>query len=175
MKAIAIGGVPATGKTTLVKAMLNLLKPDQQIKYGMLRGSKSGDNVVFGIYESGDTFAGTDRLSMAVQKHYDSYIDKKMSNIVFEGDRLFTGNNICKLINEYDTRVVILEAEEDVLDQRHIDRQDNQGATFLKSRYTKINNICKIPEVQDYIERHSLMVQEDTQRLSQELVDWLNS
>lgn len=175
MKAIAIGGVPATGKTSLVKAMLNIMQPDQTLKYGLLRGSKSGNNVVFGIYAKGDTFAGTDRLSMAVQKHYDAYTNKKLSNIVFEGDRLFTGNNLARLVDEYDTRVVILEADEATLDQRHIDRQDNQGATFLKSRYTKIANICRIPEVDAAIERHSLLKQEDTAALAQELVDWLNS
>ena len=29
-------------------------------------------------------------------------------------------------------------------EQRHIDRQDNQSERFIKSRNTKINNICKL-------------------------------
>ena len=70
MKCVAIGGEPATGKTTLVKEILK----DQQMqdyKFGLLRGHllESLNLLVLGIYNN-DTFCGTDKLSMAVNSHF---------------------------------------------------------------------------------------------------------
>ena len=38
MKCVAIGGVPATGKTTLVRSLLGFIQPKTKFKYGLLRG-----------------------------------------------------------------------------------------------------------------------------------------
>ena len=112
---------------------------------------------------------------MAVQKHYESYAAKKMSNIVFEGDRLFTSKNILYLIENYDTREIILEQAEDVLERRHQTRQDNQTATFLRSRNTKIGNILAHEPISAIAEVKTLDKIEQTQQLAEELTNWLKS
>ena len=65
---IAIGGEPASGKTTLMKSILKNFSL-KKFKYGFVRGYYN-DNIYFiGIYNN-DVFSGTDKLSMAVQPHF---------------------------------------------------------------------------------------------------------
>ena len=96
-KCVAIGGVPATGKTTLMKKILTKFTY-QNFKFGLLRGHfiKEKNLVIMGIYNN-DIFCGTDKLSMAVNKDFIKYVKLNKRNILFEGDRLFSLNNI-KLI-----------------------------------------------------------------------------
>ena len=140
-KCVAIGGVPATGKTTLMKKILTKFTY-QNFKFGLLRGHfiKEKNLVIMGIYNN-DIFCGTDKLSMAVNQDFIKYVKLNKRNILFEGDRLFSLNNI-KFIKElYKTKTIILENDQNTLNNRHKERNDNQSAQFLKGRITKISNI----------------------------------
>jgi len=140
-KCVAIGGQPATGKTTLVK---NILKKFtyQNFKYGLLRGHfiKDKNLVIMGIYNE-EIFCGTDKLSMAVNKDFLKYVKLNKRNILFEGDRLFSLNNIEYIKQYYETNIILLENDEKTLNHRHQERNDSQSDKFLKGRKTKINNI----------------------------------
>ena len=91
-KIIAVGGVPATGKTTLIKSILNNFKPLTKFKFGLIQGvrSKLLRIYVIGVYDN-STFAGTDKLSMACQPDFFKFVNKLSDNdlVIFEGDRLF--------------------------------------------------------------------------------------
>ena len=65
---IAIGGVPASGKSTLMKKVIKEYKPLKTFKYGLIRGlyDKEKNLYFIGIYDD-SVFCGTDKLSMAVQ------------------------------------------------------------------------------------------------------------
>ena len=68
MKVIAIGGEPGTGKTTLMWKLIEQLKPEPKFSEFKLVPYHQKDNVyILGKYEEGETFAGTDRMSMSVQ------------------------------------------------------------------------------------------------------------
>ena len=141
MKCVAIGGEPATGKTTLVKEILK----DQQMqdyKFGLLRGHllESLNLLVLGIYNN-DTFCGTDKLSMAVNSHFLKFLQITKRNFLFEGDRLFSKNNLEYINKLHETKVLILENDKKTLDNRHLSRKDNQSVIFKKGRKTKILNI----------------------------------
>ena len=141
MKCVAIGGEPATGKTTLVKEILK----DQQMqdyKFGLLRGHllESLNLLVLGIYNN-DTFCGTDKLSMAVNSHFLKFLQITKRNFLFEGDRLFSKNNLEYINKLHETKVLILENDKKTLDNRHLSRKDNQSEIFKKGRKTKILNI----------------------------------
>jgi deoxyadenosine/deoxycytidine kinase len=144
---IAIGGEPASGKTTLVRKLMEgyNLTP---FKYGLVRGLyDKEENIYFiGVFD-GSTFEGTDKLSMAVQPDFVKFLNNRDGGVViFEGDRLF--NN--KLFtNDLPFVKVILRASKEVIDKRHQERGDNQTERFIGSRNTKINNIMK--EHTDYI------------------------
>lgn len=171
MKCIAIGGVPATGKTTLMKKILTKFTY-QNFKFGLLRGHfiKDRNLVIMGIYNN-DIFCGTDKLSMAVNQDFIKYIKLNKRNILFEGDRLFTLNNI-KLIKElYKTRTIILENDQKTLDSRHLDRNDTQSTQFLKGRITKISNICNYF---DDIEIYTLNNIDESNNLANQIIEYFN-
>jgi len=143
VKCIAIGGVPATGKTTLVKEILKRYTY-RNFKFGLLRGHfiDKLNLVVMGIY-SEDVFSGTDKLSMAVNKDFIKYVLLKKRNILFEGDRLFSLNNLELIKKHYKTHIILLENDSSILNLRHKERNDKQSEKFIKGRYTKIKNITE--------------------------------
>tara|TARA_R110000787_G_scaffold56464_1_gene129762 strand:- start:73 stop:597 length:525 start_codon:yes stop_codon:yes gene_type:complete len=174
MKCVAVGGVPATGKTTLMRKVINILQPKQELSYGLVRGMLIEDIAILGVYKDNEIFAGTDKLSMAVQKHFDQYVAKKHKHLIFEGDRLFTKNNLLNLTETHDCKIIVLKSDEKTLHQRHIDRNDTQNDRFLKSRETKIRNICDEPELQNYIEYFSLKDHQQSEELAKEIIDFIS-
>ena len=142
---IAIGGVPASGKSTLMKKVIKEYKPLKTFKYGLIRGlyDKEKNLYFIGIYDD-SVFCGTDKLSMAVQPHFFKLIDKlPQARFVFEGDRLFNQS----LFDKYDCEIVVINANEETIDQRHKQRSDNQTDRFKKAKQTKINNILNKNQV----------------------------
>jgi len=173
MKCLAIGGVPATGKTTLMRSLISLLGPRKNFRYGLLRGSLCEQFAVLGVYENNETFAGTDRLSMAVQPHYESFAKLNKHHLIFEGDRLFTKNNLLSLIKTHEIKIIILETDEQTLKERHEARNDTQKETFLKSRVTKINNIKKEPGLKQAMEVRTMENESDLLDIRNSLYAWL--
>jgi hypothetical protein len=153
---LAIGGVPASGKTTLMFEIISFADDWEIVKPKKLLDamySKKLDLYVLGKYEKdGSVFQGTDRLSMAVQPDAESFISEIQSgNVVFEGDRLFNQKFLEKCIDKTNAKIIVLLVKQNVLDQRHIDRKDSQDEKFLTSRNTKISNICGSLSLFDYI------------------------
>jgi hypothetical protein len=75
-------------------------------------------------------------------------------NVIFEGDRLFNGKMLDQLSAAFPDsfKVLILKVKDSTLDQRHIDRKDDQDDKFKNSRKTKISNIMGSLTLMDYIE-----------------------
>jgi tRNA A37 threonylcarbamoyladenosine biosynthesis protein TsaE len=141
---IAIGGEPATGKTSLVRTLIKRLTiaeniPLRTFKYGLIQGlySKQDKLYIIGIYDE-SLFSGTDKLSMAVQPAF-MELTKTLedSTIIFEGDRLFNQS----LFKERKCDILVLEADDITKKLRHEDRKDTQTDKFLKAKKTKIKNI----------------------------------
>jgi len=171
LKCIAIGGEPATGKTTLMEFVFNDLK-GQTLSFGMVKGhyDQSRNLVLMGIYNNQDTFKGTDKLSMAVNSHFVKYVEKQQRNILFEGDRLFSLNNLILLDKYYDLRIIVLQQSEEILHQRHKQRNDNQSHKFIKSRRTKIKNILN--HFGNRIETHQLSTIQESKDLAKNILLW---
>lgn len=154
MTFVAIGGCPATGKTTLMKAIIEQLSQPKPFTFGKLKGQMHEKEKLFilGLYGVGGTFEGTDRLSMAVQPDAVKFLPfahKKGFRVLFEGDRLFNLKFLKAAAEVYPTRVLILKADEDTLHGRHEQRGDTQSEKFLKGRKTKYANIAKEIEVEE--------------------------
>ncbi len=136
---IALGGEPASGKSTLMKQIIKQHMPLKTFSYGLVRGlyAKDQDIYFIGIYDN-SVFCGTDKLSMAVQPDFIKLIDRKPdSTFVFEGDRLFNQS----LFDQKQCEIFVLEVTEETLKARHEKRQDNQTEQFKKAKRTKIQNI----------------------------------
>ena len=167
VRVIAMGGEPATGKTTLMFRLISMAddwvtsKPEKLLD---AMYSKKLNLYILGKYvNDGNVFQGTDRLSMAVQPDataffsnlaYESNADDHSVNVIFEGDRLFNGKMLDRLSELFpnDFKILILTVKDSTLDQRHIDRKDDQDDKFKNSRKTKISNIMGSLTLMDYIE-----------------------
>ena len=159
-KCIAIGGVPAVGKSTIVTNFFKYNDYWQEYKFKKLRGHYNKDINLFiiGIYGT-SIFSGTDKLSMSVNPDFIEFVDKYSNkyNILFEGDRLFTLNNLMMLKKHYELNTVIISSIK--TNERHIQRGDSQSKTFIKSRMTKIQNIIK--GIDDYVIHHNNEIGDD--------------
>lgn len=175
MRCVAVGGEPATGKTTMMKEFFNRMKATHNLKQGLVRGHLNLESNValMGIYNDAGTFLGTDRLSMAVNKDFQKFALNKKRNIIFEGDRLFGKDNLTMLGKHYDLKIIVLEASEREKRARHIYRNDNQSETFLKGRATKIRNI--VNELSDKIETRYMTEPSHSIQLAEELLQWITT
>jgi len=142
-KLIGIVGMPGTGKTTLMRKWMESREwqTDKSIK--LLDSHTSGPIRLFGKYEEGDLFAGTDKLSMAVQPVAVEYLENPTHDVnVFEGDRLTS----VKFFKEaerlgYDLNIIVLEVSDATRQARYEERGSNQSDKFIEGRRTKIRNI----------------------------------
>lgn len=150
MRIIAMGGEPASGKTVVFKRFKKG-KKTKRFKHGQLRGEidKKNKLIYLGVYESKigeDSFCGTDRLSMSVQPDALAFVKKASKKyegytLLFEGDRLFN-QKFLNAVRRYGLVTIVLDVDSKTLNKRHKEREgDNQSATFLKGRKTKIRNI----------------------------------
>jgi hypothetical protein len=163
VKVIAIGGEPASGKTTLMFELIKTVddwtvcKP-QKLLDAMY--SKKLNLYVLGKYDNSDNvFQGTDRLSMAVQPDASKFFSElscedSNANVIFEGDRLFNGKMLDYLQELFPDsfKVLILTASHKIKEQRHVDRNDSQDEKFKNSRQTKIENIMSSLTLMGYIQ-----------------------
>lgn len=154
-KMIAVGGSPGTGKTTLFRKFMEGYTWEKVEPKKMLPAlyCQELDLYILGKYEDGETFAGTDRLSMAVQPIAQEFVKETSSNILFEGDRIFNQSflEFAMGLPNTDLQVVFLKVPKGTLVQRYIDRGSDQSETFLKGRETKYNNLLSNFDLMPYI------------------------
>jgi deoxyadenosine/deoxycytidine kinase len=153
-KIIAVGGNPGSGKTTLFRAFMEGKQWEKVDANKLLPAMycRELDLFVLGKYEEGETFAGTDRLSMAVQPMAEEFALKTQSNILFEGDRIFNQSFLEFAANLPDTtlHIIYLDVPKSLLQERYAQRGSNQSATFLKGRETKYQNLMQNFELRQY-------------------------
>lgn len=151
---VAIGGEPATGKSTLVTQLLRYAGPCTLFDWGLLKGQLHDDHnvAVLGQYR-GEDFGGTDTLSMAVIDDAEDFTEKAtapdsgIDAIVFEGDRLYNDRFLSHVRDHPEMRLhaYVLTVPDDILTHRHDDRGDTQSATWLKGRQTKYDRYAAEP------------------------------
>ena len=154
-KIIAVGGSPGTGKTTLFRKYMEDktwldVSPAKLVSASY---NTERDLYVLGKYEEGETFAGTDRLSMAVQPPLQEWIVSHNCNILFEGDRVFNQSflEFCMGLPNTQLEVVFLKAPKELLEQRYKDRGSDQSEQFLRGRETKYSNLMSNFDLMPYI------------------------
>lgn len=145
---IALGGEPATGKSTLTKKLMKgfgMPKTTAEPYQKILRFHQKDNLYFFGVYDDdAQVFSGTDRLAMNVQPVAVDFVKNLKNSVVFfEGDRLFSNSFLEVCADHADLKIIFLKANHEVLSQRHVDRQDNQPEQFLKAKKTKLNNISQ--------------------------------
>lgn len=154
-KIIAVGGVPGTGKTTLFRKYMEDKEWVETAPAKLVTAmyNQERDLYILGKYDEGETFAGTDRLSMAVQPPLQEWIASHNCNILFEGDRVFNQSflEFCMSLPNTELQVVYLKAPKTMLEQRYKDRGSDQSEQFLRGRETKYSNILSNFDLMSYI------------------------
>jgi broad-specificity NMP kinase len=154
-KLIAVGGSPGTGKTTLFRKYMEdkAFQPVEPAKLVTAMYNTDRDLYILGKYEEGEVFAGTDRLSMAVQPALTEWIASHNCNILFEGDRVFNQSflEFAMGLPNTELHIVFLNAPKDVLEQRYKDRGSDQSEQFLRGRETKYSNLLSNFDLMPYI------------------------
>lgn len=154
-KIIAVGGSPGTGKTTLFRKYMEDKQWIETAPAKLVAASYNTDRdlYILGKYDPTETFAGTDRLSMAVQPPLQEWIATHNCNILFEGDRVFNQSflEFCMGLPNTELQVVFLSAPKSLLEQRYKDRGSDQSEQFLRGRETKYSNLQSNFELMPYI------------------------
>lgn len=144
MKILAIGGEPGSGKSTLMKRVIEHLGVEPKYDSFKLVPYLQKDNIyILGKYEEGEVFSGTDRMSMAVQPEAVKFLESlpKDSIVIFEGDRLFNSSFLEHCNDNYDTQIIYLKTDKSVREERYKERGSEQNETWLRGRESKISNI----------------------------------
>src|SRR6056300_681857 len=119
-KLIGIVGIPGTGKTTLMREWIAMREWQKDTSIKLLDSMISGDVRLFGKYEEGDTFAGTDKLSMAVQPVAVEYLENPTHDVnIFEGDRLTSVKFFKEAEKNHDVHIIVLNVSDTVREQRY--------------------------------------------------------
>ena len=156
MRVVGIGGEPGTGKTTVMNAIIEELEgaviPFQFQK--LVKGYRFPEEktVILGLYD-GDTFSGTDRLSMAVVPRAIRFIrflkkTRPSWKVIFEGDRLYTRKFFDAIKDKCELTLLELFTDDETKQNRYKSRNSNQSVTWLKGRKTKVENVARDYAVQ---------------------------
>jgi ABC-type dipeptide/oligopeptide/nickel transport system ATPase component len=143
---ILLIGCAGTGKTWVMKSIINNFKCERRQKIGKFYFHSSDDIVVVGKYD-GSMFEGSDRLSMSVMTDADDFLSYTNNKIVIlEGDRFMNAKMIDK------AKPTIVKIVGDGLKGRTL-RGSNQTERHLKAITTRVNNIKLAPT--DYVVNNS--------------------
>lgn len=170
MKVIALFGEPGCGKTTLMREVLKKLSIDSSTlkeDFKLVPHHKKDNVFVLGKYEEGEIFAGTDRMSMAVQPEAVKFLESIPTDsiILFEGDRLCTASFLEHCNNNYNLNLIYLKTGRDTRKVRYGERGSSQNETWLAGRESKVSNILGNMELKFVTEIFSNENQKDQQKV----------
>lgn len=174
MKVIAIGGEPGAGKTTLMKKLIERFGVQPEYDSFKLVPYLRKDNIyVLGKYEDGETFAGTDRMSMAVQPEAIKFLASLPADsiVLYEGDRLFNTSFLEHCNETYDLSIVYLKTDKSVRQERYKERGSNQNETWLQGRETKVANILTNMTLMFITEKYNNNNTEEQKLIFEEIVN----
>jgi hypothetical protein len=179
MKLVYLIGLPGCGKSTVMKEFMSRRegwKHDKPID--LLDTHLSGNVRVLGKYEEGETFSGTDRLSMAVAPKAIEWLSTNpVEFVIGEGDRL---NNkaffeMAKTFGEL--HIIQLIVSDGERERRYVQRGSDQSNKFIQTVMTKCSNIIDHFGDQQTLfgfeEGNVVSIQHETESDTQAVVDYI--
>jgi len=146
-KSILIIGGCGSGKTWVMKQVIKQKELNLNAKFGMVIFKTNNKLAVLGKY-NGETFEGSDRLSMAVSRDFKNFkkvADKNNLFVICEGDR-FTNRKFIEIFNPYIIKI------KDNGEQGRKLRNSNQTERHIRAIQTRVNNIKHNKEVENSLE-----------------------
>lgn len=144
MRCVYVIGVPAAGKSSLLRAILPApmafrVKPFAHVLYGT-----EGRVTAAQLGAPHPRFPGTDRLSMAVQRVAVEWLATCPAPLVIgEGDRLSTRPFLeAMALHATDAVVLWLDVPPEVAEKRCRARGSTQSDTWMRGRRTKVSRLA---------------------------------
>lgn len=145
MKVCLIGGLPGTGKSHLVRQILAGWGRPSGYGCGLVQGQYylRPNVLVLGHYQ-GQTFDGTDRLSMALAPQLAGQLPTLGYHLLGEGDRVWARVVFdAALAADPGALLLILEASPLIRTRRLASRPATQDPTWVRGRATKLENLAR--------------------------------
>ena len=130
---ILIIGNCGVGKTYVMIELINHFKCNTKKQIDLIHYSTNGSINIVGKYD-GQTFQGSDRLSMAVMTSVDKYLESVKGVSIYEGDR-FTNSKFILKSNPF-----IIKIKGSGLEVRKL-RGSTQSDRQIKTISTRVGNI----------------------------------
>ena len=145
MTVLMFGGIPCSGKSTLMREIISELGSVENVEpMKLFPCQKYNDILVIGRYPEGETFGGSDKISYGAISKFRDFINQeqpKYKHIIVEGDRFFRSIDIEWLVGTHSSEVFVLTVDSQEEKRRHIERQDSQTEKWLSGRRSQISNI----------------------------------
>lgn len=155
---VAVGGAPATGKSTLMHQVVDKTSEvkynGNEFKWGEVVGTFYTNDglVIYGKYDGSKEFEGTDVLSKSANNHAKQFTQmlvdmEKFNTILFEGDRLFNRPflNMCREHGDINLQAFVLTADNEKLEARHDERGDDHSDKWKGGMRTQYKNYEQEP------------------------------
>jgi len=131
---ILICGMQGTGKTWVMLQLIELMKASKKRKYKTVYYHQGENIAIVGKYD-GQTFQGSDRLSMGVMADIGGMLAQhREGNVILEGDRFTNG----KFISRYKPTIIYITS--DGSEGRKL-RGSDQSERTIKSMATRLTNL----------------------------------
>ncbi len=134
MKTILLIGNCGVGKTYVMQSLIVKLRCNMKEKLGLINMHSNNKVAILGKY-SGNTFDGSDQLSMAVSKDFDklkAWATASDITLVCEGDR-FTNSFF---VSTFNPEIILIEGSGK---EGRIKRKSNQSDRQIQSIATRIS------------------------------------
>lgn len=144
VRIVLLIGVQGTGKTWVMKQLIERFKCESKKKIGKIRYHTNSELIVVGKYDN-SMFEGSDKLSMAIMSDYDTFMQfNRNCFIVMEGDRFTNG----RVVNHPEYVPVIIKITNDGKEGRQ-QRGSIQKEEIIQRMQSRINNIDANIDVAD--------------------------
>jgi len=173
MKVIMIAGYPGSGKSTIMRGVIDKLVQAGQVFKDTAKGSvtymSSKNFIILGSYKPDEKFPGTDRYPMNVQPKAEEFMLEacKMTpnkTVLLEGDRLFNDKFIKFLRykpDEFDLVLCLVHAQDSLVESRRAERSE-QNPTWLKGRKSKVDRIALIYPFTHQLQNNTIKQQKES-------------
>ena len=153
LEIVYIIGLPGTGKSTLMRAILDKMSDDPKAELRKEEGVTfhvfpDYETIVLGIYDE-QVFSGTDRLSKSIGPKFREWLPKAKDKypgwtLLGEGER-FSNNPNLDAMFEIGSPMELLHTfvDEETLEERRRARNNTQDPKWMKGMKTRITNLCK--------------------------------